>query len=43
MVALMTMTESDGPNDLKIDSYKIPNSFHNLFLAYEVVNPSFCS
>ena len=43
MVALMTMTKSGGPNYLKKDSYEIPNSFQNLFLAYEVVNPSFCS
>ena len=41
--ALMTLTKSREVNYLEIDPYAIPKFLENLFLAYEVVNPSFCS
>ena len=43
MGPLMTLAKSRGVNHLEIDPYMILKFLQILFLAYEAVNPSFCS
>ena len=43
MGALMTLTKSCGVNYQEIGTFMISKFLDVLFLAYEAVNPSFCS